>query len=105
MADPAQKIAFDRQVLEVYLTGLEGELETKLRELRRLRTTLGDLDDVGHGHGERIATVQMLAIHVEGLLVGNRVVRETLLQLRETARALILGLQGSRSANQRSQCQ
>jgi hypothetical protein len=103
MTDPAEKIAFDRQVLEVYLTGLEGELEGKLRELRRLRSTLDDLDDVRHAHGERIATVQTLAAQIEGLLVGNRVVRETLLQLRETARTLVQGLQGSRSANQRSQ--
>jgi hypothetical protein len=99
MTDPTEKIAFDTQVLEVYLTGLEGELESKLRDLRRLRLTLGDLDDGRHADDEHLATVHTLAAHVEGLLVGNRVVREVLLQLRETARTLVAGLHAARSTN------
>jgi hypothetical protein len=102
MTDPAEKIAFDRQVLGVYLLGLESELETKLGELRRLCRTFRNLSDGSRPHQEQVASMQTFAEHIEGLLVRNRVVRETLLQLRETTRTLVEGLERARPSDPRT---
>jgi hypothetical protein len=99
MTDPAEKIAFDRQVLGVYLLGLESDLEAKLDELRRLSSTFRDLNDGNRPYTEQIPTVQTFAQDIDGLLVRNRVVRETLLQLRETAGMLVEGLRRTRPSD------
>jgi hypothetical protein len=97
MTSSDDRAAFDAQVLEVYLDGLRVELESKLRDLRRLQQTLQDLRQ-GHDAQARIGTVRALAEQFDRMLVTNRVVRETLLQLRDTAHLLMRELQNSRTS-------
>jgi hypothetical protein len=95
MASSEDGTAFDKQVLDVYLLGLEGELETKLRDLRRLRQGVAYVSEHPDCAGQ-VETVRALAGEFDRMLVTNRVVRETLLQLRETAHQLLRGLQNAK---------
>ena len=83
--------AFDKQVLEVYVSGLQSELETKLRDLRRVQQAIERLTERRDGV-EQVEMVRALAGELDRMLVTNRVVRETLLQLRETTHQLLQGL-------------
>jgi hypothetical protein len=89
MASADDRTAFDKQVLDVYLVGLETELHGTLCDLRRLREGVVALE------GERLdcASVHALVGEFDRMLVTNRVLRETLLQLREVAHHLLQGLQ------------
>jgi hypothetical protein len=52
--------AFEKQVLEVYLSGLESELETKLHELRVVRRAIERLSE-RHDGLEQLDVVRALA--------------------------------------------
>jgi len=95
MASSEDGTAFDKQALDVYLVGLEGELETKLRDLRRLRQGVAYVSEHPDCAGEA-ETVRALAGEFDRMLVANRVVRETLLQLRDVVHHLLHGLQNAK---------
>jgi hypothetical protein len=92
MASSEDGMAFDKQVLDVYLVGLEGELETKLHDVRRLRQGVAYVSEHPDRPGQ-FETVRALVGEFDRMLVTNRVVRETLLQLREIVHHLLQGLQ------------
>lgn len=84
--------AYDQSVLRVYLIGLEGELETKLHDVRRIRKALEDLN-VRDCRVRKATLVRTFAEQFDRMLITNRVVRETLMQLRESTLLLLERLQ------------
>jgi hypothetical protein len=90
------KLSFDTQLLDVHLTGLQSEVEAKLRlvarvreEMRKIGTTAGKADAAAR---ERAA--RGLIARVDEMLVTNLTVRETLEELRQAAEAMLKDLKG-----------
>ena len=91
MAEIDPKLQFDKELLAVYLTGLQAEVEAKLRSVVRFREQMQRLDEVsgpaGRNHREEAA--RALIKQVEGMLDTNRVVREILQEIRVAAEAVL----------------
>lgn len=88
------KLSFDTQLLDVYLTGLQSEVEAKLRLVARFRE---DMVKIGAGARKTDAAAREraargLITRVDQMLVTNRTVRETLQELRDAAEALLKDL-------------
>lgn len=79
-------------MIRVYLIGLEGELEKKLHDVRRIRQALEGLN-VKDTRARGGTLVQAFAEQFDRMLITNRVVRETLMQLRESTLLLLQRLQ------------
>jgi hypothetical protein len=94
MTQAQDKLQFDRQMLDVYVTGLQAEVEAKLRELARFRENMRRLDTVGAGRNkeERLSAVRVLIGQIDSMLGTNKIVRETLQELKATAEALLTDL-------------
>lgn len=92
MSSPDDNAAYDQSVLRVYLIGLEGELETKLQDVRRIRQTLERLN-VKDTRVREGTLVRAFAEQFDRMLITNRVVRETLMQLRQSTLLLLQRLQ------------
>jgi hypothetical protein len=86
----SRQVQFDRQLLEVYLVGLQSEVEAKLREVTRFRENMKVLavSRTPEGRGHQLEAVGKLTEQIDRMLGSNRVVRETLLELLEAAKAL-----------------
>jgi hypothetical protein len=97
MGTPDDRIAFDQQVLRVYIMGLRSDIEAKLRELRDVEQMLAQLSEQ-QPSTVQIAALRGLASRFDRMLVANRVVRETLLQLRETATLLVQEIESGKPA-------
>jgi hypothetical protein len=82
----SKQIQFDRQLLEVYLLGLQSEVEAKLREVKRFRENISVLTASSTREGRQAG--KKLTEQIDRMLDANRVVRETLLELQEAAKAL-----------------
>jgi hypothetical protein len=100
MPTPQDKVQFDKQMLDVYLTGLQAEVEAKLRAVTRFRENMRRLDEVGGGldRGERRKAARLLVKQIEEMLETNRVVRETLRELKAAAQSLASDLDISSDA-------
>jgi hypothetical protein len=93
MADSDQKLQFDKELLQVYLTGLQAEVEAKLRAVNRFRENMQRLDAAGAGSrantAERRETARALIAQVSAMLDTNRVVREILHEVKAAAEAVL----------------
>jgi ABC-type phosphate/phosphonate transport system ATPase subunit len=91
MAEVDPKLQFDKELLAVYLTGLQAEVEAKLRSVNRFREHMQRLDDLSGpaGRQQREEAARALLQQVEGMLDANRVVREILQEIRMAAAAVL----------------
>jgi len=92
MAHDDEKLALDTAKLGVYLTGLQADVEAKVRLLKRFREHMqvAEGPPVGRVDRERrkAATNRVLK-DVDEMLKTNRVVRELLSDLRKAASAVL----------------
>lgn len=86
----SKQVQFDRQLLEVYLVGLQAEVEAKLREVTRFRENMKHLavSRTPEGRDQQLEAVRTLTEQIDRMLGTNKVVRETLVELLEAAKAL-----------------
>ena len=95
MASTESKLTFDRKLLEVYLTGLQAEVEAKLRRVARFREQMQRVD-AGDRKTDRKAREQAaraLIKQVHDMLATNLVVRETLQELLAVTEAVLRDVQ------------
>jgi hypothetical protein len=88
---PKDKLSFDTHLLDVYLTGLQAEVEAKLRRVARFREQMQKIDAAG-GRTDKAArqrAAQALVDQVDDMLTTNLVVREQLMELKTTAEAVL----------------
>ena len=85
------KLAFDSHLLEVYLTGLQSEIEAKVRRVAKFRDQMKKIDAAGGrtNRQQREQAAEVLVGQVEEMLDTNLVVRETLQELLKTAKAVL----------------
>jgi hypothetical protein len=85
----SRRTSFDCQLVEAYLVRLQSDIEAKWREIRWIRDELGVLMRSrtvrGQPDGETVRTVTE---RLDRMLATNRIVRETLVELREAAQTL-----------------
>lgn len=88
---PKEQLAFDTQVLDVYLTGLQAEIEAKLRRVSRFREQMRRIDTLGPrtNRMEREQAARSLIKQIGEMKETNRTVRETLEELDATAHAIL----------------
>jgi hypothetical protein len=97
--DADAKLALDAHVLEVYLTGLQSEVEAKLRRVKKFREQMQKIDAAG-GRTDRPArerAARSLIAQADEMLETNLIVRETLQELRNAAAALLEDIQAQES--------
>src|SRR5215212_4386085 len=95
MVHDDEKLALDTERLNVYLTGLQAEVEAKVRRVLRFREQMQKLDGSQVGrtdvrHRERAA--RSLIGQVDEMIQTNLVVRDMLHELREAAEAVLADL-------------
>jgi hypothetical protein len=84
------QVQFDRQLLQVYSEGLQSEVEAKLREVTRFRENMQVLavSRTPEARAQQLEAIGKLGEQIDRMLGTNRVVRETLLELLDAAKAL-----------------
>ena len=90
-AKSADKLSFDTHLMDIYLTGLQSEVEAKLRRVTRFREQMQKIDAAG-GSTDRPArerAARALIAQVEEMLDTNLLVRETLQELKRLADAVL----------------
>jgi hypothetical protein len=95
MVHDDEKLALDTERLNVYLTGLQAEVEAKVRRVHRFREQMRKFDAAPSGrvnieHRERAA--RALIAQVDEMIETNLVVRDMLRELREAAEAVLTDL-------------
>lgn len=91
VANSQDKLAFDTHLLDVYLTGLQAEVEAKLRRVGRFREQMKKIDAAG-GRTDRDArerAARVLIDQVDEMIQTNVLVRETLQELKTVAVAVL----------------
>jgi hypothetical protein len=91
MTADSPKLDLDRQLLDIYLTGLQSEVEAKLRQVARFRAEMRKIDAAG-GTTDRVSlqrTAAGLIAQVDEMLKTNLLVRQTLQDIRLTAEELL----------------
>lgn len=85
------KLQFDKELLSVYLTGLQAEVEEKLRAVNRFRRNMQRLDEAGlqQDRARREEAARALIAQVDVMLATNGEVREILEDIRKTAEAIL----------------
>jgi hypothetical protein len=90
--DPiGHKLALDTQLMDVYLTGLQSEIEAKLRRVAKFREEMRKVDAAG-GRTDRLArrrAARALIRQAQTMLETNLVVRGMLEDLLEAAEAVL----------------
>lgn len=91
MTADSPKMDLDRQLLDIYLTGLQSEVEAKLRRLARFREQLRDIQSAGARTNPEVLkrAARTLITQVDEMLETNLLVRQTLMDIRGTAEELI----------------
>ena len=89
------KLALDTQLMEVYLTGLQSEIEAKLRRVAKFRGELKKIDATGRRaeKATRQRSARALMAQVDDMLETNVTVRDMLLELKAAAEAVLKDLQ------------
>ena len=89
------KLALDTQLMEVYLTGLQSEIEAKLRRVAKFRDELKKIDAAGRRAEKttRQRSARALMAQVDDMLETNVTVRDMLLELKAAAEAVLKDLQ------------
>ena len=90
-AKSPNKLSFDAHLLDVYLTGLQAEVEAKLRRVGKFREQMQAIDAAGGktNRASREKAARALVAQVEEMLDTNLLVRENLLELKATAEAVL----------------
>ena len=88
------KLALDTQLMDVYLTGLQSEIEAKLRRVRKFREEMRKLDPAGRSSERpgRQRSARALLAQVDDMLETNLTVRDMLLELKAAAEAVLQDL-------------
>lgn len=89
------KLALDTERLNVYLTGLQAEVEAKVRRVLRFREQMKKLDGSPIGRTDvrqRERAARALIGQVDEMIQTNLVVRDMLHELREAAEAVLADL-------------
>jgi hypothetical protein len=92
MAHDDEKLTLDTAKLAVHLTGLQAEVEAKVRLLKRFREHMQVVEASAVGRVDRErrkAVTSRLLKEVDDMLETNRVVRELLGDLRDVAWAVL----------------
>jgi hypothetical protein len=95
MTTNEEKLSFDTHLMEVYLTGLQSEIEAKLRRVTKFREQMQKVD-ASRGRADQKARERAagaLIIQVREMLDTNLTVRETLEELLAAAEAVLRDLQ------------
>lgn len=94
-AKSQDKLSFDAHLLDVYLTGLQSEVEAKLRRVAKFREQMQTIDAAGGttNRAARERAARALVAQVEEMLDTNLLVRENLLELKATAEAVLKDVQ------------
>ena len=95
MTSSDEKLSFDAHLVDVYLTGLQSEIEAKLRRVGKLRE---QIQKIGSEQGQtdrraRERAARALITQVQDMLRTNLVVRETLQELLTATKALLRDLE------------
>ena len=89
------KLALDTQLMDVYLTGVQSEIEAKLRRVAKFRDEMRKIDADGRKtqkpHRQRAA--RGLIGQVDEMLATNLTVRDMLLELKAAAEAVLQDLE------------
>lgn len=90
------KLAFDSHLMDVYLTGLQSEVEAKMRRVLKFREQMQKIDAAGGrtNREQRELAAESLVKQIEEMLDSNLLVRETLQELLTTARAILQDVRG-----------
>jgi hypothetical protein len=94
MVHDDEKLALDTERLNVLLTGLQAEVEAKVRRVRRFREHMQKIDK-GVGRADlrqREKAARALISQVDEMMQTNMIVRDTLNELRVTALAVLKDL-------------
>lgn len=85
----SRRTTFDCQLVDAYLVSLQSDIEAKWRDIRCLRDEIGLLmrSRTVRGRPDSEA-VRTLTERLDRMLSTNRIVRETLLELRGAAQTL-----------------
>ena len=84
----SRRTSFDCQLVDAYLVRLQSDIETKWREIRCLRDEISLLMRARTVRGRPDSeAVRTLTERLDRMLSTNRIVRETLLELRGAADA------------------
>ena len=92
MVHDDEKLALDTERLNVYLTGLQAEVEAKVRRVQRFREQMHKLDSSALGRvnvKQREQAARSLVVQIDEMIQTNLVVREMLHELREAAEAVL----------------
>ena len=94
------KLAFDTHLLEIYLTGLQSEIEAKVRRVARFREEMRKIDAAGGrtNRTERERAARALIGHIRAMLETNLTVRGTLEELLTAAEAVLADLRAEARA-------
>lgn len=95
MSSSDEKLSFDAHLVDVYLTGLQSEIEAKLRRVAKFREQVQKMGS-WHGQTDRRARQQAaraLITQVHEMLATNLIVRETLEELLTGTKALLRDLE------------
>jgi hypothetical protein len=95
MADSDPKLQFDKELLQVYLTGLQSEVEAKLRAVNRFREQMERLDAPGSRARveARRQTARALIAQVATMLETNGTVREILHEIKAAAESMLADIE------------
>ena len=94
MVHDDEKLALDTERLNVLLTGLQAEVEAKVRRVQRFREQMQKIDK-GAGRTDlrqREKAARALISQVDDMIETNVIVRDTLHELREAAEAVLKDL-------------
>lgn len=94
MVHDDEKLALDTERLNVYLTGLQAEVEAKVRRVQRFREQMQKLDVAGGRSDlkQRERAARALIAQVDEMIETNLIVRDMLHELREAADAVLRDL-------------
>ena len=89
------KLALDTQLMDVYLTGIQSEIEAKLRRVAKFREEMRKIDDAGRRSQKpgRQRAARALIGQVDEMLETNLTVRDMLLELKAAAEAVLQDLE------------
>src|SRR5947207_14788869 len=94
MVHDDEKLALDTQRLNVLLTGLQAEVEAKVRRVQRFREQMHKID-AGVGRTDlkqREKAARALIAQVDDMIETNLTLRDTLHELPETPQAVLQDL-------------
>ena len=85
------KLSFDMQLVDIYLTGLQSEVEAKARRVGRFREQMRKLDEAGGriNRPAREVAARTLITQIREMLSSNLMVRDTLQELLHAAQTML----------------